>query len=62
MGIQVEFNPDLALRDHSEFEKGKRQSASQKGLRQERSMISSRKGRGSTGSMMMRFGEGERSL
>ena len=24
MGIQVEFNPDLALRDISEFEKGKR--------------------------------------
>ena len=24
MGIQVEFNPDLALRDYSEFEKGKR--------------------------------------
>ena len=22
MGIQVEFNPDLALRDYSEFEKG----------------------------------------
>ena len=24
MGIQVEFNPDLALRDYSEFEKGRR--------------------------------------
>ena len=24
MGIQVEFNPDLALRDYSEFEKGNR--------------------------------------
>ena len=24
MGIQVEFNPDLALRDISEFEKGNR--------------------------------------
>ena len=24
MGIQVEFNPDLALRDFSEFEKGNR--------------------------------------
>jgi hypothetical protein len=24
MGIQVEFNPDLALRDYSEFEKGAR--------------------------------------
>lgn len=24
MGIVVEFNPDLALRDHSEFEKGNR--------------------------------------
>lgn len=25
MGICVQFNPDLALRDYSEFEKGKRQ-------------------------------------
>lgn len=24
MGIQVDFNPDLALRDYSEFEKGNR--------------------------------------
>lgn len=24
MGIQVEFNPDLALRDYSEYEKGNR--------------------------------------
>ncbi len=24
MGIKVEFNPDLALRDISEFKKGKR--------------------------------------
>lgn len=24
MGIQVEFNPDLALRDYAEFEKGNR--------------------------------------
>lgn len=24
MGIQIEFHPDLALRDHSEFEKGNR--------------------------------------
>jgi len=24
MGIQVEFNPDLALRDHEEFKKGNR--------------------------------------
>jgi len=24
MGMQVEFNPDLALRDYSEFEKGDR--------------------------------------
>lgn len=27
MGIQVEFNPDLALRDFSEHEKGKREIA-----------------------------------
>jgi hypothetical protein len=26
MGIQVEFNPDLALRSHSEFEQGRRKS------------------------------------
>jgi len=27
MGINVEFNPDLALRDYSEFEKGNRKEA-----------------------------------